>query len=341
MNNPFMKAGEMLPVASINSVYIDDTKAYDLFRPALILQELIQLITKYGLHELHNTTSVLMLFDQLLHHESPMIQSEAISLANKFGDRLASVLTTLLNPSNTSIANRDNWTDIHWSYWQTIRQIYLVGGLTSPLLTQHFYQSIIKAFKTQSIDKVTITFIEGSQNMGTRGLASIIHDGDYLLFDFGQTSIKRARALKQQGKTVIESYLEPIEAKYLFYKNTDQVVLIDTAHELDNYIINVIQKTISETGFTGDNIYMSIANYVSNGKIYSARGGYGKLAYVADNYQQHIERKLSKQCNHKYSVRLFHDTSAMALLYRDHPNTAVISLGTAFGVAFPHDTVYS
>ncbi|QMS84741.1 hypothetical protein [Candidatus Xianfuyuplasma coldseepsis] len=341
MKNPFVQNGEMLPVASINSVFVENEKAYDLFRPSLILEKLIEYMNMYGLYDMIESTSVLYLFDQLLLHDSKDIKQGAEELADMFGDRLASVLTTLLQPSEISIKNRTNWSSVHWDYWKTIRKIYLVGGLTSPLLTQRFYQRIQRAFEQKDIEDVTVTFIEGSQNMGTRGLASITKNGDYMLFDFGQTKIKRARVLKDRNTTIIESYLDPVDAKYLYYKNTSKATLVETASELDGYICKTIIDAIHETGFTGNKIYMSIANYVSQGAIYSARGGYGKLAYIGENYQQHLEQKLAEMLNKQVTVRLFHDTSAMALLFRHEPHTAVISLGTAFGVAFPHDSVYS
>ncbi|MBN2604701.1 MAG: hypothetical protein JXR62_02610, partial [Bacilli bacterium] len=90
-----------------------------------------------------------------------------------------------------------------------------------------------------------------------------------------------------------------------------------------------------EVNFKGKTILISIANYVNNGMIYSARGGYGKLAYLNDHYQRHLEHRLSSMIGHSVTVQLFHDTSAMALNFKDEKCTAVISLGTAFGVAFP------
>ena len=92
---------------------------------------------------------------------------------------------------------------------------------------------------------------------------------------------------------------------------------------------------MNEVAYNGDTIYMSIANYISKGVIYGARGGYGKLSLIAANYQEHLQYKLSKILQRDVTVYLFHDTSAMAFLFKDEPHTAVISLGTAFGVAFP------
>jgi hypothetical protein len=337
MKNPFKLDGEMLPVASINSVYVDDVKANDMFRPTLMLEDIIKHKDALGISNVTEQNSLLSLFNQLLVHELDSIRNQAYELANNYGDRLAKVLSTLFNPSEKSKKNRTNWTSIHWDYWKTIQHIYLVGGLTSPILTKIFLERIQQEFKKQKIEDVTITFVHGSQNMGTRGLSTLVKDGEYLLFDFGQTNIKRAHHIKQDGNLILDVTLEPLQSKYLFYKTTDDNEVKKTASLLDDYLVDTIEQTAKEVHFTGTNIFIAIANYVSKGTIYSARGGYGKLAFIADNYQTHLQTRLSKRCKREINVSLFHDTSAMALLY-DSPNTAVISLGTAFGVAFPSNS---
>ncbi len=101
------------------------------------------------------------------------------------------------------------------------------------------------------------------------------------------------------------------------------------------FIINTILDTVNEVDFKGDSIIIGIANYISKGKIYSARGGYGKLAYVDDNYQSYLSSVLSNKFGRNIDVLLYHDTSSMALNFKNEENCAVISLGTAFGIGFP------
>ena len=38
--NPFKKDNEIVPKASINSVYVDDTLASNLFRPLILIEEI-------------------------------------------------------------------------------------------------------------------------------------------------------------------------------------------------------------------------------------------------------------------------------------------------------------
>ena len=338
MSNPFKHNGEMLPVASINSVYVDDTKAYDLFRPTLIMEELLRHKDQLGITSMDQKSSLLALFQELLSDESLSIRQTARTIAESFGHRLARVLSTLFAPSELSKRNRVNWTEEHWAYWSTIRQVYLVGGLTSPLLTKIFYHAIEQEFLARGIKNVKIVFVTDSQNMGTSGMGSLAPNEEILLFDFGQTNIKRAYLVKEKGDSVIDQTLEPLLSKHLFYKTATQEELRDTANLLDDYMVSIIEHTATEVDFKGSVICVSVANYVSQGRIYEARGGYGKLAYIADNYQLHLEQRLTQLFGRPITIQLHHDTSAMALLYQNQPHTAVLSLGTAFGVAFTDET---
>jgi len=331
--NPFKKDGAMLPIASINSMYVDDITAYDLFRPQLLVEEIEKNADKLGLSHLLKE-DLLEAFNGCLMSEIESIKDTANSIAIEFGDRLAKVLSTLKKPSDKSIENRPTWSQIHWDYWKKIKRLYLVGGLTSPLLTRIFLERIKRMFKQLEITDFHISFVEGSINLGTKGLSTLCVDGEFLLFDFGQTNIKRAHHIKEEGFTVLEHYLSTIKSDYLFYKFKDEIELLQIAKLLDNYIVKVILDTAKEVGFKGDKVHISIANYVDQGRIYSSRGGYGKLALLCDNYQTHLCEVLSLKLNREIKVYLHHDTSAMAYQFENSKTSAVISLGTAFGVAF-------
>lgn len=333
--NPFKQNGHILPVASLNSVYVDDTLADQLFRPSLIVAEIVKYKDELGLSNITDNQRISYMFNDLLNSDLDSIRKKATEIAELFGKRLAKFLATLYKPSELSKKNRKNWTEEHWNFWQTIDNIYLVGGLTSPILTQIFYNEVETYFNDCGIKDKHVTFIEGSANLGTHGLASIIEDGDYLLFDFGQTNIKRGRHLKKDNKVVIDTILPSIPSDFLFYKTKNIEEVKSIAFKLHGFIVDTIVKTAKQVAFKGNDIYMSIANYIYLGKIYSARGGYGKLAYVSDHYESYLKGELSKRLGRKINIKLFHDTSAMALMFKEEKNTAVISLGTAFGIAFP------
>ncbi len=333
--NPFKRNNEIIPVASINSVYIDDVLSSDLFRPSILIEEIKNNSKQLGISSSTKDDQILLRFNDKLMSKDEEINKLANELAVSFGDKLARVILTLKSPSLLSIKNRNNWDKTHWDYWKSINKIFFVGGLTSPIMTNIFYQRIKKLLIENNINDIDISFKEGSSDLGTKGLTYLVKNGEYLLFDFGQTYIKRRYHIKDNSMDIMDTILPAVKSKYLFYKkrNTDEIK--DLAYRLDMYIINVILDTVNTVDFKGSNLIIGIANYISEGKIYSARGGYGKLAYVDDNYQSYLSNVISNKLGRKIEVLLYHDTSAMALNFKNEKNCAIISLGTAFGIAFP------
>ena len=333
--NPFKVNDELIPKASINSVFVDDVLASDLFRPTILINEIKKHRALLRINSSVDDEDILSVFNDKLKSKNIEINKYSNEIANSFGDKLAKVILTLKKPSQLSIKNRDNWDKEHWKYWKNIEIIYLVGGLTSPILTNIFYHNIVDLLGKNDIKNFNISFIEGSSNLGTKGLSNLVINGEYLLFDFGQTYIKRRHHIKDNGYVVIDSILPTVKSKYLFYKERDKYEIKDLAYRLDMYIIETILDTIYTVDFKGNDFIIGIANYIKKGRIYSARGGYGKLAYVDDNYESYLSIALSNKLGRKISVLLYHDTSAMALNFKNERNCAVISLGTAFGVGFP------
>jgi len=333
--NPFKRDGQMLPIASINSVYVDDVLASDLFRPELIVNEIKKDRDFLGFSSDVSNDNILIEFNYALNNKSIDIKEKAHKIAISFGKKLAEVIITLRNPSSISVMNRTSWTKDHWGYWKDIKNIYFVGGLTPPILTKVFYDQVVKELNDKHITDLQISFIEGSIDLGTKGLSTLTDDGEYLLFDFGQTSIKRRHIIKKHNRIVIDSVLPSVRSEYLFHKQKSEIELKQIARELDSYIINTIIDTMDIVNYKGNNILVGIANYVFDGDIYKDRGGYGKLAYIKGNYEAHLSNEISVLLNKEITIKLYHDTSAMALNFNNTGRTAVISLGTAFGIAFP------
>jgi len=333
--NPFKLNNEIIPKASINSVYIDDVLASDLFRPTIIIEEIKKYRELLDIDNGVKDDDILFVFNKKLNCNEIEINDLANKIAVSFGDKLAQVILTLKKPSKLSIDNRINWNIEHWNYWKSIESIYLVGGLTSPILTNIFYSRITKLLEINNVPKFNLSFIDGSSELGTKGLSNLVRNGEYLLFDFGQTYIKRRHYIKENDCTIIDTVLTAIKSKFLFYKERKEDEVKALAYRLDMYIIDTILDTVNTVNFKGNSFIIGIANYVNKGKIYSARGGYGKLAHVEDNYQAYLSCVLTTKLGRKISVKLYHDTSAMALNFMNVKNCAVISLGTAFGIGFP------
>ncbi len=333
--NPFKENNQILPIASINSVYIDNVLASDLFRLELIIDELKKNREILGFSSELSDIEIFNKFNELLASDVPTRKALATEIAVSFGKRLAALIITLKKPSKLAIKNRPEWGKEHWDFWNKIENIYFVGGLTSPILINIFYNEISKALLENNITNLNVRFIEGSLNLGTKGLTNLTNNGEHLLFDFGQTNIKRRYIVKKNNEIVIDSILPIIKSQFLFHKNKSQTELIETAIKLDQFIISTIIDTVNTVNFKGNNIIIAIANYLIDGKIYEKRGGYAKLALLNNNYESHLNQELSKLLKREIYVKLVHDTSAMALNFNKVKRTAVVSLGTAFGIAFP------
>jgi hypothetical protein len=328
-----MKDGYMLPVASINSIYIDDTLVSDLFRLELIIKDCILHKDSLGLGNDKNHREILDGFQKALLSQDQVVSKVAKEIAHKYGKRLAQMILTLKRPSELSVKNRVNWSKEHWDYWKNVKKIIFVGGVSLPALTKIFFQDVKNMLKEEQID-LEIAFIEGSINLGTEALSKKVVSGDALLFDFGQTNIKR-RHHSKDGKDVILDMIMPcMPSKYLYYKEQTDEELLQTAKRLDQYIQDVIMRTAEATLFEGDKIYIAMANYIYKGTIYPGRGGYAKLGLLEDHYEEYLSNALSDRYGRNLEVRLFHDTTAVSYFFEGEKDTAVISIGTAFGVAF-------
>lgn len=333
--NPFKKDGQILPIASINSIYAGDILARDLFRSELLINEIQKNRDFLGFSSELSNANLLLSFDKALNSKSKSIKDKAYEIAMTYSNKLAEVIITLKSPSPISIENNTLWTKEHWDFWKNIERIYFVGGLTTTFLTNIFFSRINEKLKDKNINDLKIVFIQNSINLGTAGLSTLVESGEFLIFDFGQTNIKRRHIFKRNNKIVTDRVLDTLESEYLYHNYKSLIELQDSARELDNYIVKIIIDTINDANFKSDLILMGIANYIFNGEIYLARGGYGKLAYISHNYEQYLSKQISWLIKKTITVKLFHDTSAMALTFNNDLRTAVISLGTAFGIAFP------
>jgi hypothetical protein len=333
MNNPFMKDGYMLPVASINSVYIDDQLVGDLFRLELIIKDIVAHQEELGLSKTSDPKSIFEGLKDALLSEDDQQKEMAYQIAHKYGTRLANLLKTLKKPSASSIEHRKNWTKEHWDYWKTIKKLVFVGGVSLPSLTKIFLEDIQKMLDKEQLN-LEVSFIEGSVNLGTEALSKTIESGDALLFDFGQTNIKRRHHSKDKDHVVFDMILPCIPSKYLDYKTQSEEALKKRAILLDAYIQKVILDTMEETLFDGEMVHIAMANYIYEGRIYPGRGGYAKLGLLFDQYDDHLSSQLSMRVGRKIKVRLFHDTTAVSYFFEGEEKTAVMSIGTAFGIAF-------
>lgn len=333
--NPFKDQGDLLPITSINRLYVDDHKAYDLFHSALIKASLIQVIKPYTKDSLDTLTlSEIMQIAEKINIDTLQLHIQHVIEA--YGRHLASIIRTLFKPSELSKKNHLEWKDIHFDYWASIKTLYLAGGAIIDPFIEPFKLAVEHELTKHNISK-NIIFLSHSDDLGIRGMMSIYQKmGTLILLDLGQTSIKRAIYTRNDVKHE-HIKLPNIPAQHLFSKDPLHDDVLASAELLHQYLVSLIHDIIIDHRIEPDTIYISIANYVKQGCLQPGRHSYGMLDVLGHPYDQYLQDALAKILPYPLQVKLFHDASAMALNFINQEKAAIISVGTAFGVGFTEE----
>ncbi len=266
---------------------------------------------------------------------------EALRIARKYGNRLGMFLLLLKTGLPENRAIREDWDDEHWEYWANVETIFLVGGIANGRMCEYMLMVVRELFEKANVPMYNIVRNINSSEIGAKGCLSQIEDADdvQILFDFGQTMMKRMIAVRQSDEK--EYSLIKLPSKKSI--NMDCYIEDDgekrrQAEDLHKYIVESIMETYKEAlqyGSIGWEIVISIASYVMDGKIYDARSGYAKLCTLSDNYAGYLAASLELKLDRSVMVKLVHDGTAAALYYKGAKNAVCITAGTAFGVGFP------
>ena len=310
----------------------------ELFGAGLITDEIERNTVALGI-ELSKCqrTDLPKILDKKLDEEN----EEALRIARKYGNRLGMFLLLLKTGMPENRAARVDWNEEHWDYWANVETIFLVGGIANGRMCDHMLMVVRDLFKKANVPMYNIVRNIESSEIGAKGCLTQIEDDDdvQLLFDFGQTMMKRMIAVRPSDEE--EYMLIKLPSKKSIHMGCyieDESEKRQQAEELHHYIVESILETYQEAlqyGSIGWEIVISIASYVMDGKIYDARSGYAKLCTLSDNYAGYLAASLELKLDRSIMVKLVHDGTAAALYYKGAKNAVCITAGTAFGVGFP------
>ena len=267
-------------------------------------------------------------------------KEEALRIARKFGNRLGMLLLVLKTGLPENRAVREDWKEQHWEYWANVETIFLVGGIASGRLCEYMLEVVGELFEKANVPMYHIIRNVSSSEVGAKGCLSQIKDDDdvQLLFDFGQTMMKRIIAVRHFDEEYELIKLPSKKTINMDWYIDDEDERRRQAEELHQYIVDSILETYNEAcqyGSIGWEIVISIASYVMDGKIYDARSGYAKLCTLSNNYAGYLATSLEPKLGRSIMIKLVHDGTAAALYYKGTENAVCITAGTAFGVGFP------
>ena len=366
-NNPFISMTEndeeyLTSRCSLNKVILAKLPLYgiedsmegksmsELFGAGIIIDEIKNCADALGINLSDYKT---MDLPKILDEKIDEGNEEAIRIARKYGSRLGMFFLVLKTGLYENRAAREDWDDEHWEYWANIDTVYLAGGLAAGRMGEYMFMVVKEMFEKANVPMYNIVRNINSSEMGAKGCLTVLEDDNdvHILFDFGQTKIKRLIAVRRYYKDNEEDTADDsFDKEYTLIKlpsiksiNMDWYVedvkeRRRQAEELHNYIVENIVNTYNEALQYGDirwEIIISIASYVKEGRINSDRSGYAKLCMLSPNYAGYLANVLEDRLNRKIIIKLVHDGTAAALYYKGASNSVCITVGTAFGVGFP------
>lgn len=355
-----------LPIYGIEDD-IEGKQMSEIFGAGIIINEIERNAEALGINlSEHKRMDLPILLDEKIDEGN----QEAIRIVRKYGNRLGLFLLVLKTGLPENRAAREDWADEHWEYWANIKKIFLAGGLACGRMGEYMLMVVKELFEKANVPMYNIIRNTNSSEMGAKGCLTRLEDDNdvHILFDFGQTKIKRLIAVHRYSDVANNnpdnSYMsdsyddgddkrfagDSFDNEYKLIKlsskksiNMDLHVEDDEerrrqAEELHSYIVESIVDTYNEALKYGSirwEIVISIASYVMEGKIYDARSGYAKLCMLSNNYAGYLAATLEKRLNRGIIIKLVHDGTAAALYYKGVKNAVCITAGTALGVGFP------
>lgn len=279
------------------------------------------------------------LFERCFAAPAPDVRHVAEQLAQRWGRRLGALVLTLARGDEHSRAARTDWDASYWAHWSTIRDIRLGGGLAGgelgPRLVEAANLYLVQAGRAD----VRLRLAAWPALLPLIGAARSVWAGyrSALVFDLGQTAIKRAVARFDNSVLAGLRVLPPRATQWLparFETAPSDTQLQQRA----NGIAALLAQTWREHAgveLPAPLLVCSMASYIAANHPLPRQGGlYSGLGVVADNLGSWLGARVSEQLGLPVDVELLHDGTAAARAVAGAPSCAVIMLGTALGVGF-------
>lgn len=339
LNNVVLKR---LPVYGIEDS-IQGKTATEIFSTKRIISDVKQNADRLNIDlSVTEDRQIPQVFFNLLEDETveKSIRNTAENLVKTFGYRLGAILAVLKTGYSENKLARQEWSEECWQYWANVKNIIMVGGLTHGEFGKKIIFYALQLFKKAGIEPYNILIFENATHVGVMGSANLIKEknGINIVMDFGQTNLKRSVVKRVNGEITDVGTLSSLPSKYMESKITDMEEGILKAKQLHQYLIKVIADTyitVAKRHTVGNEIVISIGNYVKNGELNSRRGGYAKLSMLYSNYAECLSEELSGVLRKNIKVTLVHDGTAVALYFKESSNSVCITMGTGLGVGFP------
>jgi hypothetical protein len=350
VNNPFTRSVETWVSPSLNRIRLVELPggllppeikgrlAYELLsRPAL--EALIrQRATDLRLHS--NEPNLPLSFDRCFTVSSPMVRDSAQGIACEYGRRLGYLLLTLKRGDLVNRMARPEWQAHHWAYWHAVDHIWVGGGLVSGHLGPVAIRQAQEVLARAGVPHFQVRLVPNAMALPLLGAARYASPEAQvaLLFDFGQTLVKRALAIYEQGCVTDLILLASIDSPcQTFLTNDTSPSVIEKQVDAMLQLMSQSWDEVRLMGEEPDKVMLaSLACHMFQGQPYpSEMGCYGRIQLLTPNLPKYLSASLSQRLRLPVEIRLVQDGTAAATAVAGRSGTAVLVLGTAIGIGFP------
>ena len=279
---------------------------------------------------------------QLLHtfnrcFDDPRSHAAAVAVAGVVGRRLGALLLVLWRGDPANRAARPEWDDVHWAYWHGVRRVVIGGGLFAGRLGAAAV-AVAAEFLAGAGCPITVERSPWGEALPLVGLARHAppDTARMLLFDFGQTSVKRGLAIYRAGALVELSRRPSLPAPNRGALDEPPAATARRWAAMRELILADWQalRDASQTG--GAAIGLTLATHLRDGHpLTTDRSGYSRLGRLAPHLATFLRDELAAALGRFRAFALLHDGLAAASVYAGQPATVVLTLGTAIGAGYP------
>ena len=254
-------------------------------------------------------------------------RQKAVGVANEVGRRLGIMLAVLKRGDAANREARTEWQPAEWTFWSEIKEVWLGGGLVSGQAAPYIKKAAENMLEKARVYDLSLSLSAFPGYLPLIGVARRIsptHEAA-LVFDFGQTSLKRAIAFYRAGAlTSLELLPSLPSSTFLDFGRGGALYRLTMATLGDSW------REISGRNLDlNPRIGLSIAAYTLDGQLY-------KRSDLQDyNFRDEIAGELSAELHRKIELDLIHDGTAAALVHAGRKQAAVVVLGTSLGIGLP------
>lgn len=252
----------------------------------------------------------------------------ALHIAQKLGRNLGYLLL-MLRRGDAINREANDWDDAYWEHWKQVERVHLAGGLLAGKFGEMVAQQA-NVIAGKGAANFTIDVADNPPHLALLGAARYVETAQStMVFDFGSTYVKRARA--QYGEYGLQ--------RLHILDRVPINIGVDATREDAQRIFNRMVTTISETyeQVVDGMIPLCIAAHVdANGQPLPDQGGiYANIRYLSENVQTMMSDVLSRRIRRGVQVKFMNDVAAAASVYAGEENAAVLMIGSSLKVAFP------